>query len=790
MALTATFTANFSSFYDAVDKAVVKLKDIDASAGKVEKGLDKMVESFSGKKVISEALLMEKAIGGVEGIAKLTEKEIERLGNTTNEAVAKMKKLGQDVPPGLQAIADKTKKADDATIDWNKTLLNMASAVGLAFSVDAVVGFVRGLFDMAGQIQDLSDKLGVSTSAVQGWKFAAEQTGASMEDIGRAVVAMSRNISEGDRSAVGALTELGLKFAEIEAMQPEEAFNVIAAAIQTVPNPMDQARIAMELFGKAGVELLPAIRAGMIDIADAAPKMSDATIRSMDDAADSVDALWLQVKVLSAELINLGMNALDPAAKLAKDLKKADDDLAAASASAGTTIKTKLTASLTAGTGPARSAEAALEEFNKTATKTKGAVDPAAAAILAHNRALQQMADQLTGKNLAKQVDDLALAVQKAGGFAKVTAFEQEKLVKTITDMWLQGAKLPPVLEEIFAKYGAMHVLIPLVSQDMGLLTRQFENQATAVIAIGDQYLEASAKVDWLNDHVRTTAGNMTTLPGQIDWKKWEPPPAVHSAWDDFGLRVGDTVRGITNDFSRSIVDMATGAVSFHDGVLRIWDSIKEGVRRILADMLSTFLNQYIAGLIGGYARYLGYVTNAAIGGGVASGVGAGAGAGGGLGAAAWGPWAAAALPFILGELIIPFSHEDPHYQDQNSGIPGLANAQAMFDYLGPASSVWQDFIAANPQYLGYGNGFARGTHGQYLDFGAGTPVMLHGQEKVVPRGSAEANAGGGWGTTTVIVNAQGAFFNTPQSLQSLASKVSDALTAKYSLQGKLRPAI
>jgi len=381
--------------------------------------------------------------------------------------------------------------------------------------------------------------------------------------------------------------------------------------------------------------------------------------------------------------------------------------------------------------------------------------------------------------------------------------------VKTVVAMWEQGAKLPPVLEEIWAKYGAQHIIIPLVTTDVSLLTREFQNQVPAVVAIGDKYLEASAKADWLNDHVKTTAGNMTTMPGQIDWKKWEPPPAVHSAWDGFGKHVGDIVRGITDDFSKNIVDMATGAVNFHDGVIRIWDSIKNSVRQILADMLSTFLNQYIAGLIGGYAKYLGYVSSTAIGGGVASGVGAGAGAGvgagagagvgagagaggagGGLGAAAWGPWAAAALPFILGELIIPFSHEDPHYRDQNSGIPGLANAQAMFDYLGPASSVWQDFIAANPQYIGYGNGFARGTHGQYLDFGAGTPVMLHGQEKVVPRGSAEANAGGGWGTTTVIVNAQGAFFNTPQSLQSLASKVSDALTAKYSLQGKLRPAI
>jgi len=34
MALSATFTANFSSFYDAVDKAETKLKDFGAGAEK------------------------------------------------------------------------------------------------------------------------------------------------------------------------------------------------------------------------------------------------------------------------------------------------------------------------------------------------------------------------------------------------------------------------------------------------------------------------------------------------------------------------------------------------------------------------------------------------------------------------------------------------------------------------------------------------------------------------------------------------------------------------------------
>src|SRR5215467_1212060 len=99
MALTAKFVADFGSFYDAVNKAEVELKGLESGAGRVEKSLTSMTDKFSGRRLIQDATLMEKAIENIGGTTKLTEKELERVGQTASDAVDKMKKLGVDVPP-------------------------------------------------------------------------------------------------------------------------------------------------------------------------------------------------------------------------------------------------------------------------------------------------------------------------------------------------------------------------------------------------------------------------------------------------------------------------------------------------------------------------------------------------------------------------------------------------------------------------------------------------------------------------------------------------------------------
>ena len=153
MAVTAKFAADFSDFQSAVSKAVVSLRGFETGAGKVESSLNKMANSLSGTRLIQDAALMAQAIEKVGGTSKLTEQELARVSAQATEAANKLRALGQDVPPGIQKIADAAKNITPALSSADKAagLLKSSFAqftlAGLA--TNAISSLTSALFEFA-----------------------------------------------------------------------------------------------------------------------------------------------------------------------------------------------------------------------------------------------------------------------------------------------------------------------------------------------------------------------------------------------------------------------------------------------------------------------------------------------------------------------------------------------------------------------------------------------------------------------------------------------------------------
>jgi hypothetical protein len=303
MALSATFTANFASFYDAVDKADAKLKDFGAGADKVGARLNTLANQFSGQKIVQEATIMAKAVEEIGGVTKLTEKELARLGATTNEAVAKMKALGMEVPKNLQKIADQTKGANTATTDWLGTITKMAGAVGIAFSVGAITNFIGSVFSAASAIKDLSDQWGFSTDAVQKWTGAAKQSGVQAETVGKSIQFLTEQLAEGSEQYQALLKNVGLSYDELRKMPLEEAYRLVIAAIASIKDETLQLDVAQGLLGTSSKKMVGAIRDGLLEATEAQQYMSEETIRRLEAAESAWGKFKDKVVIYSGEML-------------------------------------------------------------------------------------------------------------------------------------------------------------------------------------------------------------------------------------------------------------------------------------------------------------------------------------------------------------------------------------------------------------------------------------------------------------------------------------------------------
>lgn len=159
MAITGTFIADFQSFYTAVQKAEVSLRSFETGAHKVEGSLNKMVDSFSGRRMIQDATLMAEAVERVGGVTRLTTAEKDRLNASLTQALAKYKALGMEAPASMQALERATARVTEPTqriTSAMDVMRGQVTAVGTAIgSFFGTIG-ANAVMSLAGNVASLA----------------------------------------------------------------------------------------------------------------------------------------------------------------------------------------------------------------------------------------------------------------------------------------------------------------------------------------------------------------------------------------------------------------------------------------------------------------------------------------------------------------------------------------------------------------------------------------------------------------------------------------------------------
>lgn len=183
------------------------------------------------------------------------------------------------------------------------------------------VGFLDAQLKAADAMGKLADRTGVSIERLSGLQFAAEQAGSSVEGMTVGITKMLRSVSDatsGNAMLAETFKELGVDVAAIKNLKADEQFGVIADALNGVESAADKTRIAMEIFGKSGADLIPLISEGSEGLA-AYQKQAERLGRTMsreqaakaEQANDAMNRLTTAVKSTAMVIVTTAAPAIE-----------------------------------------------------------------------------------------------------------------------------------------------------------------------------------------------------------------------------------------------------------------------------------------------------------------------------------------------------------------------------------------------------------------------------------------------------------------------------------------------
>lgn len=180
------------------------------------------------------------------------------------------------------------------------TVAKWGSAVvgATALAVGGMVKFAESSASSLDNIDKMSQKIGISREAYQELDFICSQTGTSVDGLQmgmKTLTAQMDAVTEGNDSAIERFARLGVEVTNTDGTfrSQEDVLYDTLEALQNVEDQTEKSRLATELFGRSGTELMPLL---------------NSEAGSLEDMKNQAHELGL---VLDDELIDNGVQLTD-----------------------------------------------------------------------------------------------------------------------------------------------------------------------------------------------------------------------------------------------------------------------------------------------------------------------------------------------------------------------------------------------------------------------------------------------------------------------------------------------
>lgn len=177
-----------------------------------------------------------------------------------DETAKKTKEVSKEM-----AGADKEAKALSTSIK------GLVSAIGVGGLLRGVVGFIQGTIGLSLSQADAARGIGTSAQAMREWTHVAEASGLPAEVMSSALQTLSQNMrsvqmGNGDMAYAFRRLHVPIRDANRNLRDTSDVMAEAGVAITSIANPTRRARLAVQVFGEAGRQLVPIFEQGATSI--------------------------------------------------------------------------------------------------------------------------------------------------------------------------------------------------------------------------------------------------------------------------------------------------------------------------------------------------------------------------------------------------------------------------------------------------------------------------------------------------------------------------------------------
>lgn len=219
--------------------------------------------------------------------------------------------LRAELSAGIAQFTTDMGKAANSVASFSRDFKRMAGGLALGFGASEILSFSKATLQAAASLSETAQQLNVGVEAMQAYRLAFEQGGASAEAADNALNKINLTLGQvamGSTQARDKIEALGISWRDLAAARPDDRLAMVAKALLAIPDAAKRSALEFELFGRSGRQVEAALadvsRGADVLKAKFASGIIDAeTAAAADHALDKLNFQMQRLAVFGARAI-------------------------------------------------------------------------------------------------------------------------------------------------------------------------------------------------------------------------------------------------------------------------------------------------------------------------------------------------------------------------------------------------------------------------------------------------------------------------------------------------------